>query len=497
MVGWSLFLLILTLVLFFAGVFTSLPHPPEGLHLFRQTDSAAFASHYYHYGNGLFEPANYNLSSIDGKGAAEFPLTYYIAGLLYHFFGEKDWILKGIHFFIFLCGVIFFWHSLKRYLESYWWSLVVTFSFLSGGVMLHYCNMTLPESPAIGFSLSGWALLLHGFKSSKASHLTWAAIFFTMSALLKVVYGIHLLTLVVYLLWRLKNDNYSFHELLKTYKWTILILLVGIVANSCWNGYAISYNQRYAQANFLTSSTPIWGMPQEHISGVVDIISNYWRPYLIYPTLLHTFGILSLFLLFLFKKTPYPDNLIIVVNVLALLSYVVLFFHQFLDHDYYFLMFYLPLSLWLMLGYSTVAKVAIGKSDRLYNVIGLSALLITALAVNYGIEKSNQRKEKTDILEEACVPIKENAKELQELIPKSSHIIVFGDYTRQASLYFLKRKGWTILDEEQLNRSLIDSLTSCGAQFLLLLKPVQHTILEDYEEINAPLPLYKLVITEL
>jgi general stress protein CsbA len=490
--GWCVFVFLLVSVLYLAGVWQTLTDPPTGIHFFRQTDSVAFASHYYHFGNGFFEPANFNLSAQDGRAAAEFPLTYYIAGLLYHVVGEKDWVLRSIHLLIFLCGVVVFWRAMTSYTQSYWWAIIVLFSLLSGGIVLQYCNMTLPDAPAMGFALMGWGLFLQGWNTTKTSFLFWAGIAFTLSALLKVVYGIHLLTYGTYLLWLLKERRFSIPSFWNTYKWLLLVFMGGVLLNGWWNYYAITYNELYGQKNFLTSTLPLWNMPKEHIDGVIDITSNYWFPYLVYPSLFHVLGILSLFIIVLHKKVPKPDSWIILINIVGMLAYVVLFFHQFFDHDYYFLVLYIPLTLWLMLGYKTLNSYLYETKVWMQTAFAIFALLLTVLSVNYGVYKSNQRKEVVEFIEETCLPVRQHAKELQQLIPKTGTVVVFGDYTRQGSLYFLKRKGWTYKEEEGLTKYQLDSLTKAGADFLLLLKPMDESMTSGLKEISAPLPLFQL-----
>ena len=122
----TIFILILLSIFFFFGYHTIFFDGPQGIHFMRQTDSLSFASQYYNHGYEFFNPKLYNLKSIEGRAACEFPITYYITALLYSVFGKLPFLLKLVHLLILYVGVYYVFRLSYLFLKNYLLSLLIS-----------------------------------------------------------------------------------------------------------------------------------------------------------------------------------------------------------------------------------------------------------------------------------------------------------------------------------------------------------------------------------
>ena len=111
---------------------------PFGIHYVRQTDSLAFATHYYHNGFNFFDTGILNNDSVNGKAVCEFPIIYYITALLYTLFGEHLFILKLLNLIVIIFGLFSLFQLSVRLFNDYFYAFLVPLFLFTSTVFNYY-----------------------------------------------------------------------------------------------------------------------------------------------------------------------------------------------------------------------------------------------------------------------------------------------------------------------------------------------------------------------
>jgi 4-amino-4-deoxy-L-arabinose transferase-like glycosyltransferase len=333
-----LFLSILFIFFFLLNFYHILFLPPQGLHFIRQTDSLSFVLNYISNGYNFFEPQVYNLKSLNGRAASEFPILYYLTALLYYVIGEKEYILRSITLLITTCGFVFLYKMIKDMLNDLFYTIVITFLLISSTTLLFYTNNFLPDTSALGFTLIAWYYFYRFLKHpDNYNYAISSFLLFTIGALLKAVYIINptaaILSLLIFSFKKHGFTSKIIHD-----NWKCVLFFIGsVTVVASWYYYVSYYNDINRDSYFLISTHPIsWHSKNEAIQ-LFSFILDYWKTQYYYATTWHLFIVLIL-TGFIFIK--YSNFNIIVPSILLTIGgliYIMLFFIQFRDHDYYFI----------------------------------------------------------------------------------------------------------------------------------------------------------------
>lgn len=460
------FVLILIGTFFFFNFNSVLFLHPQGVHFIRQTDSLSFVSNYYLNGFDFFHPALFNLSSIDAKGACEFPLIYYITALLYSIFGEKEFILRFINLLIFYIGLYHVYKMSFELVKDYFYALLIPLFILSSVSLVYYSFNFLPDPAALGLTFSGWYFVLKYRKNAQKKSLYLSLFCFTLSALIKVTYFINPLAVLGLCLFEFfflkKLDQENKKRLVKTMK----LIGFSFVLVLCWNIYVIWYNLKYESFYFTTSAMPFWNLTSsEKIDVWRNIIGEWYKKYLAQSSM-HFLVLIIGFLLFSIRKI---DKIILIVILFLLvgnLVYFFLFYVQLKYHDYYFLLFYPLVIFILILGIQTLIQVF---QNKIFHVALKLILTIVVLSgMNYARMKVSERYQNgSDLYSSVGFALKKSEKQIIKLqIPSDAKILVAPDLTMNGGLYFLKRKGWKIDSIQMLTADRIAKYKKNGASYL-------------------------------
>lgn len=469
---------------------------PQGVHFIRQTDSLSFVSNYYNNGFHFFSPSLYNLSSINGNGVCEFPILYYLSSLLYLVFGEKEFILKLIHLLIFFTGLFHVYKLSYLVLKDYMYSYIVPFFILSSTSLVYYSFNFLPDIAALGFAFSGWYFGFK-FKENKVNkHLIFSILFFLISSLLKVTYLINPfaflgISFIEFLLIK-KEDTNRRKIILKQFYYFGISFLVVIT----WNVFVIFYNLKNQSTYFTTSILPIWDLTIQELSIYWnDILSEWYKKYLA-ETSFHVLVVVLIFITIFFKKIPKNFTVALLFLTFGTLSYFLLFFQQFRFHDYYYLLFF-PFIIFILLSFFQVWK-QLFKNNLVQNILKFIFLVIIASGLNYSRIKLKERYSKgNDLNSKIGFQILKNKKFIDDVkIPKDSKVLIGLDLSVNGGLYFIKRKGWSINNADDITNEKIKFFKSLGADFFILVNdPKSQNRLDDVGRKlfkNRDISIYKL-----
>ncbi len=420
----------------------ALQRSPSGIHFVRQTDSLAFADQYYFFDQAFFEPAVYNLSSEEGKAACEFPLLYYVTALLYRVLGYDDSILRVITFLLVVAGMLSFIRL----------GIALTgnrlLSFLSVGlvcgscILYYYASNVLPDGAALGLTLLALGIGLHPNVSRAGLWLTY--LLFLIACLIKITYLIYPAALAAYPLLRgTALDGISAGNRFVHFA-GLGALGAAVVA---WTIYVHHYNGLYGDRYFLTTWAPAWNMSAAARQDVWLYLSDYWSGAFYKPSSFVTLA-LSLPLVFCWFRKLLPGHATFILLACAGCAVLMVFFlEKFKDHDYYLLVT-IPLA-------ATSLLLLVGLIARKPNPRALRWMTVAALALLSYVGNRYAHQKLTNRLavreDHFSTPVERLAGQgavLQALGCLPAHTVaVVGDYTRNGSLFHLKRKGMTFSPE--------------------------------------------------
>jgi len=440
-----LFSIIVLIISYFANYFEILFYRPQSIHFIRQTDSLSFVKNYYENGMHFFSPQTFNLITTDGKAACEFPILYYLTAILYFIFGEHEFILRLINISIVFIGFYYVTKLSYLFLKDWIYSFLITFLVMSSSIVLYYANNFLPDIASLGFSLIGLFHFINYTKNKKNKSLIYSYIFLTLAGLLKPTYMIFSFAIIGLYFIELIGFKISNRKIYTSFKLLFSLSLASFLLVFSWYFYAISYNKISGDTYFLTNTTPMWKFSQDTIFSIFDIINKFWKNDY-YPFYTFYFIYLSIaFNLIFYKNFNKLLKYFLPLLVLGGVSYFVLFFEKFKDHDYYILLF-LPIIVFIFIN-STLAINNFFNKKILKFAFYSFLLLLIGLSTRYGINNTNKRYT-NEYVENYIFNKFEGIKpKLDSLkIDRKNTFIVIGDYTRNGSLYFMDKRGWTIKD---------------------------------------------------
>ena len=462
---------------------------PQGIHFIRQTDGLSFVANYFNNGSGFFEPQVYNLTSTEGKAACEFPILYYITSQLYRLFGEQEFILRLITIIIVSFGFFSLFKLLILILNDILYALIFSFLFLSSTVLLYYTNNFLPDASALGFTLIGW-YYFYLFKKLNKKYLILSYSFFTISSLIKVTYFINPIAAIFTIILADILRKRKLIDVIKTNFHLLLMFSISSILLLSWNFFVIHYNAINKDFYFLVSTRPIWDMERQSIIEVWDYISNYWYSKYYYQSTIHFFAITLLLGIIFIKKANKAMLIPSIFLFIGSVFYVLLFYAQFKDHDYYFINLVPTIIILVITAFTAIRD----KFPKILNnyiakilLLGLAVLSINYARVKLEARYNNYHDEYAEI-----GTILSNTRVIIDSlgIRQNAKIIVFTDKTPNGGLYFLNRKGWNISDTTEANIKKISEYKNLGAEYLVNTTGINFNYAKIWE--NSKVSIYKI-----
>lgn len=151
----------------------------------RQTDTAGFARNFYRFGGNIFTPHIIWNGPGPNPVGYEFQATTCIASLLFHLFGEHDWLGRAISVFFGVWTIFAYFLLVKRV----WTEQAALFSAVILAVIpgeIYVDRSFLPDPVMLSLVVtSAWALVAH-LQTGRAIFLVTACLAGTLGLLIKV-----------------------------------------------------------------------------------------------------------------------------------------------------------------------------------------------------------------------------------------------------------------------------------------------------------------------
>lgn len=438
---------------------------PQGIHVARQTDSYAFSLYYYLTGNDLFHPGNLNLESVKGQCASEFPIVYFITAFLYKYFGFSYLFLKTISFSFLIVAFLYTYRIIRLLRGSFYQGLVFTILFFSSTVLLYYSTLSLPEVVAMSLCIVSLYYAIKWNNSKANGSILMFYVLMTIASLLKASFFYYVIAFLIY-------SVLTEHFFQKSTLNRLFYFLISVIVIASWYGYARNYNLINLDFYYTVKPRPFWEATHEQNLKALNAILNYWySKYYFYSTFHLFYLIVVTFLIFGKKKSKelFAIGLVILFSSL----YVALFFPQFKDHDYYFIVIIPTIIL--------VITICFIRVDERINVkwlrFGMNVIIfvIALSSINYAKLNLYRRYTSIDSYSNIYPQLKSVEHFLDSLsIPKDAKFTVIGDRTRNGSLVLLKRFGWTYSNFGIRQDHVMSSIQKSDC--VLILRPSQNMI---------------------
>ena len=449
---------------------------PKGIHFMRQTDCLSFASQYFNNGFNFFEHRLFNLKNIDGRAVCEFPITYYLSALLFNIFGKSSAILKLIHLIISYIGIYYIFRLSNLILKNVAISIIISLFFFTSTVFNYYSFNYLPDSSALGFNLIGLYYIFKYYEINKTKSLITSFLFFTLGGLIKITYAINPISIIIFSLYSILIKKKELNTNID-HKKVILFGGLSILVMCMWNFFILYYNTIYKSHSFNTNIHPLWNLTKEEIYTVWDTMINYWNSEYFYHPSMIIIVLMSLIQIVFNGKSNKQLLGISFILLLGCISYFVLFYSQFSDHDYYILAFFPLLVMIIINGTKTLlnfnANISLIKEKiklKTHVIIIFLLLPIIFGGIRHSRIQLNRRyTEPFSEYSKTGLLIKNNLNAITNLnLPSNSKFIVAPDPSQNGGFFFLDKEGWNIDKIKDVNEENISALRNKGANFLLL-----------------------------
>ena len=413
-----------------------------GYHVWRQSQTQTVIYHFSFTDNSIFHPQRFDLSTGSSELLYEFPLYQWLIAQTNNVMGYSVMHTRVITFLIFGCFLLGFYKVIRR-VVSIEIALMTNMLLCFSPLLYYYCVNPNPDIFALCLSIWSVNFYFTYLSKKKKSPFMLFVLLLMLSALVKLPYILFGAISIPQLLERLKTKRYTEFLLILL---GCLILFLPVIL---WYSKAIQTWQTNELAAGIFKNTKSWVKLLDYfqfhlISSVPELITNYAST---------TFLVFGIYLAFKHKVlTLYKEWLFVFVFFAAYFLYELNMIEK--VHDYY-LMPFVPL-LFLVVAYGLKGFYERGYKKFIYLV--LVVVPLTAwLRIDGRWNKENPGFN-PDYLNQTS--------ELKRAIPKDSLCIIDHDQSKFIALYYLKRYGFS-LSENELNRVNLSILYKKGARYLL------------------------------
>ncbi|NMC99199.1 MAG: hypothetical protein GYA62_05715, partial [Bacteroidales bacterium] len=230
------------------------------------------------------------------------------------------------------------------------------------------------------------------------------------------------------------------------------------------------YNNSHFQKYYIFEFIPIWSLDKETILLIWNKIVLEWQYDYYHISILLLFSISFISNIFYFKKV---NKLFIIITILLFLgsvSYALLWFKNFREHDYYIITMYIVVLFSFLTSIDIIKKTNPNFLNyRFFIVLGYLLLFFN---ISYSREKIYERYNSSDIGKY----IKNQYKDFYTITPylrsiginRFDKVISIPDFTLNYTLYLSNQVGWTEFNGVLLDSVIFDNYIKKGAKYLFV-----------------------------
>ncbi|MCE7924726.1 MAG: phospholipid carrier-dependent glycosyltransferase [Haliscomenobacteraceae bacterium CHB4] len=414
--------------------------PPASIHQWRQADGAAIAWHYAQQPY-FWEPKVCNLFGAgDAHAAGEFPLLYWVAGLIGHYADWPEYPLRWIGLLMLFLGCRAFGWIILQLTQRPLMAVLGCGLLLTSPVLVYYGPGFLPDAPAFCCVLMMMACLFQADQRQSARWLCAAALCAALAILLKMSMAIVPVALAITWFqgkWRRQWPSGS----LWNGRWPLLAVAGVAVVVLGFRWWIAWYNELHHATYFLASTRPVWRYDWPFIRETIMMFGRMGLPaYASAGLYLACLGGLWLGIKH-WKTAPFAVRNVLVFTALGSIAYFLLWFRMFREHDYYTICL-LAIPVLLLLNGFRLALQRWGEK-RIVWALGLCWLLGIGHAQYIMSKRMHQAFHPETSLNLPPGAFLSPERLTDAGIPVSARVLCPQDPSPNIALFALKRHGWT------------------------------------------------------
>ncbi len=452
---------------------------PQSLHIWRQADCASFAMMYYENGMHFLEPKIYNALSGEGNAVGECPILYYFVACIYKIYGPDESVFRFVNLCIFYFGMIALFRITKRVLADRFFAFVIPLLLFSSPIIMFFANNYLPDVSSLSFTFIAWNYFFKYKENGRQEYFWWSLLFFTLAALLKLNASISFVALAIIFFvewvgWSKENSTPVFLHKRKN----LIGFALAFSVIFLWYWWAIQYNNNYRVAYFATKVLPGWPVWETTEKNLVYTFYGFFTDsvYIFFqPTYILVFFLLFFILANRKSIEPIYFNIFLLIFI-GVFLFSITFFLGIRDNIYYCInLLILPVFLFIF----SVGIIKF-RFPNAFRSLVFRLLILCFLILNLNYAKGTLAdfyhggklhfKINESLTNKSFLPFLDSIG-----IKKSDKILSFPDVTPNATLYSIKRQGWT---ECTINRADTLAINDCiikGAKYLISTYPYMLT----------------------
>jgi 4-amino-4-deoxy-L-arabinose transferase-like glycosyltransferase len=422
----------------------------QGIHAWRQCETASNVLRFANEGFGIHDPHVYSLEWEGGLKRMEFPVMQFAMAKVVQWVGHEILVMRLMSFGVGLIGLWGFYLLVMGIWNDKRLALLAAWCFMFSPVLFYYSVNPLPDNLALAAGIWGMALYVQAREKGVWTGHLMAAACFSLSTLAKLPFVLLMAMPAVDIFIRMVTGK---EGRLRQFGFGLLYVLLLLPA-----------------ASWYAKVIPTWH-GNGVVNGILDMDASEWPAVLgtmfhhlisTLPELLLNYGSVMFFLgglfLVLKRKRIYRNPLFIPFLTMAgaCLAYFVFEINMIgTAHDYYLFPF-LP-GIFLLV----VAGLEFSLRDSLPSIKIISLLCLISLPV-LAMVRANPRWYKTGFPEDLLV----HKQELQDLIPPNAKVLAGHDLSPHIFLYHLQRQGWSF-SKHQIDSLQWQNRIQSGAGYLL------------------------------
>jgi hypothetical protein len=414
-----------------------------GYHVWRQTQTQTVIYNFSDPSSSIFHPQKFDVRNGTNELLYEFPLYQWSVAKLNTIMGYSVAHSRLFSFFAF-CLLLIGFYKLVRSHTNERYALAVNAALCFSPLLYYYCINPLPDILALALGVWSLFFLISYLKQRRYIHLIFSVVIWSVATLVKLPFIIMAAPILPFYFGLIKEKNYGLMlKIAATYFLAVIPpLLWYMQAIPTWKGNGITEGMFNNQKNWIT----ILDYMQFHlISSLPELLTNYAACAFLFAG---TYYCIKHFKRSAAVKTYFPLVILTVIYFLFEVNMIEK------THDYY-LMPFIPL---VFLVVAKGIQVLYESKFKIIVFVGLALVPLTAwLRIDHRWN-TNEPGFNTDYLNYGNY--------LQTKISDKDLCIIDFDESRFISLYYLKRNGYS-LSENELNEALLTELYNKGAKYLI------------------------------
>ncbi|MFN8255760.1 MAG: glycosyltransferase family 39 protein [Bacteroidales bacterium] len=420
---------------------------PQSVHQWRQCDCLSTTFNYYQNNLDFFSPQiHYIGSSGNGKAVSDCPILYYGIAKLWKLFGYHEYIYRAVVLILTLIGLMALLKTIEDILKDSFMAIFLTLLLYTSPILVYYSNNFLMNVPSFSVELMGLSLFYRYFKTKKSGYFIFSMFFYALASLLKIT-ALSSFTVII-CLFLLENKGFLKSENGKSIFIRPVLEIAGflivIIIVVAWYLYALNYNKANNGGIFLIGILPVWELSTERILHVAKFAYKWWfESY--FSAYIQYFAIAALiYILLRHKKINRPFLIFMLLMSLGFLSFIVLWYNVFEDHDYYLVNQLLLIIVVFVIFFQFLKT----EKEAIFRSYTLRIILVFVLIQNifhcrnnietryFGWMNDGPAKLLSSI--EGIGPVLDSAG-----IGKTDRVLFMNDASFNISLYLMNRPGFT------------------------------------------------------